>query len=127
MRYHLALTAALAMALAAPAQARPINLAKAQKAAEREAQATLTAFNTIEDDGSEDDGIRMLSFDVDPCEQVDPKRALCDAGYVLSDGTACENTIRVVVTRSHRLRASDLDEIVCEGDDNWDAESNDDR
>lgn len=108
----IALAIAVALVLAAPAQARaPLTQARADNAAE--------AFvnDQVEDlDVALGDDATIARADLDPCEVLSSRRAECDGTFTYSDGVACDFFLTVRTTRRDRL-TTDSEITWCDDDE----------
>src|SRR3954447_22336997 len=107
MRLHrIIVPAALALAVfpAAAAGSSRLALRVADRAADKTA-------SHIADTWQGDDGSKIDDYDLDACDRDSRRAADCDVTYVLDDGTECDDTIHVTLSRKGRvLVESDSDD-----------------
>jgi hypothetical protein len=107
--------------LATPAVAArpPLDPARADKAATRWADETVTVNVDSETYGPDgevlDATVSIRRYDLDPCELDSRSRASCDVTYIWTDGDECDATIIIETTRRGRLRTRETD-WTCDSD-----------
>jgi hypothetical protein len=52
-----------------------------------------------------DDGVRVASYDLARCERETRRRAGCEVTYVLTDGSECDDTIHVTLSKRGKVTA----------------------
>lgn len=106
----IALAVVLAVALAAPAQARaPLTQASADQ--------EVANFVADQLDGLYVDGDPAVTqAETDPCEILSSRRAECDGTFTYSNGDECDFFVTVRTTRRGHV-TSDSEITWCDGDD----------
>ena len=105
----------------ADARGTGLQLDRADRAAEREAQETLHAWGEAYEPGENTDGldpgadVYIVGYSLDPCERQAARLATCDVTYMLDDGSECDDTLTISTTRRNRLRVMSTGPW-CDGD-----------
>lgn len=110
MRYIYALLLALGFTTPASAALQPISLDTANQVAKRWTDQTVEAFA----DADYQTSIVSSSYD---CDHVTSSRLGCEISYELVDGDLCDESIFIRRGGSGRVRVTQRDEMMCDGDE----------